>query len=94
MSGRYSGALFWPPGSLDMTTSIITVSLALVAAALAAGCAADSQTTSIEPKAPREYRTGSNIPVRERSTSEEEKSRPAAPAEQPRGADPAGKTTN
>lgn len=78
-----------------MTTSIITVSLALVAAALAAGCAADSQTTSSEPKAPREYRTGSNIPVREpRSTSEEEKSRPAAPAEQPRRADPAGKTTN
>jgi hypothetical protein len=77
-------------------TSRITVSLALVVAALAAGCAADSQmTTSSEPKAPPEYRTGSNIPVREhRSTSEEAKSRAAAPADAQQPADPAGKTTN
>ncbi len=76
-----------------MTSSIATVSLALVVAALAAGCAADSQPASSsrsEPKAPPEYRTGSNIPVREpRNTSEEQKARTATPAEAPRGAEPA-----
>ena len=44
-------------------------------------------TTSSEPKAPREYRTGSNIPVREpRSTSDEAKPRAAAPADAQRPA--------
>ena len=63
-------------------TSIATASLALVVAALAAGCATDSTTaTSNEVKAPAEYRTGSNIPVREpRSTSSDEKARAATPA--------------
>jgi len=63
-------------------TSIATASLALAVAALAAGCAADSSTASgNEPMAPREYRTGSNIPVREpRSTSSDEKARAATPA--------------
>ena len=77
-------------------TSRITVSLALVVAALAAGCAADSpMTNSSEPKAPLEYRTGSNIPVREhRPPSEEAKSRAAAPVDAQQPADPAGKTTN
>jgi hypothetical protein len=77
-------------------TSIATASLALVVAALAAGCATDSQTpSSNEPQAPREYRTGSNIPVREpRSTSSEDKARASAPADAPRPTDPAVKPTN
>jgi len=64
-------------------TSIVTASLALAVAALAAGCAADFQTASgNEPMAPREYRTGSNIAVREpRATSPEEKARAATPAD-------------
>jgi type IV pilus biogenesis protein CpaD/CtpE len=64
-------------------TSIVTASLALAVAALAAGCAADAQTApGNEPMAPREYRTGSNIAVREpRSTSPEEKARAAPPAD-------------
>ncbi len=76
-----------------MTASIATVSLALVAAALAAGCAADPQSAASgrdEPKASPEYRTGSNIPVREpRHTSDEQKARTATPAEAPRGTEPA-----
>ncbi len=66
------------------------LSFALVVAALAAGCATDfssgASTSNSEPRAEREYRTGSNIPVREpRSTGEEDKARTGAPA---------GKTSN
>jgi hypothetical protein len=63
-------------------TSLATTSLALVVAALATGCAVDSQTApSNQPTSTREYRTGSNIPVREpRSTTSEEK---AAAARRP-----------
>ena len=77
-------------------TSIATVSLTLVVAALAAGCAADSQTASgSEPRATQEYRTGSNIPVREpRSTSSEEKARATTPADAPRPAEQPAKPTN
>ena len=77
-------------------TSLATTSLALVVAALAAGCAAESQpTSSSEPRAPREYRTGSNIPVHEpRSTTSAEKARATAPTDVPRPADPAVKPTN
>ena len=77
-------------------TSLATTSLALVVAALAAGCAADSQTASSnEPTSTREYRTGSNIPVREpRSTTSEEKARAATAANASRPADPAGKPAN
>ena len=77
-------------------TSIATVSLALVVAALAAGCAADSQTApGNEPRATHEYRTGSNIPVREpRSTTSAEKARATTPADASRPADPAVKPTN
>ena len=76
-------------------TSLATTSLALVVAALATGCAVDSQTASGNaPTSTREYRTGSNIPVREpRSTTSEEKAR-AAPADTVRPADPAVKPTN
>ena len=59
-------------------TSLATTSLALVVAALAAGCAVDSQTASgSEPASTPEYRTGSNIPVRERrpTTSDEKAQR-------------------
>ena len=77
-------------------TSLATTSLALVVAALATGCAVDSQTASgNSPTSTREYRTGSNIPVREpRSTTSEEKARAAAPADASRPADPAVKPTN
>lgn len=79
-----------------MTSSIVSGSLALVVAALAAGCATDSPssagTRGSEPAASREYRTGSNIPVREPKTpSEHDKSRAGTPAESPKGAE-AGKT--
>ncbi len=77
-------------------TSIATVSLTLALAALAAGCAADSQTApGSESRATHEYRTGSNIPVREpRSTSSEEKARAATPADAPRPAEQPAKPTN
>jgi hypothetical protein len=61
-----------------------TVSFALVFAVLAAGCAADLQSPAAAnaPKAEREYRTGSNIPVREpRKSADEERARAAAEAE-------------
>lgn len=74
-----------------MTSSLATASLALVVAALAAGCAAESQAVSNEPAAPREYRTGSNIPVHEpRSTTDEDKARASASSRPA----PAAKTTN
>jgi len=77
-------------------TSLATTSLALVVAALATGCAVDSQTApSNQPTSTREYRTGSNIPVREpRSTTSEEKARAPTPADAARPADPAVKPTN
>ena len=77
-------------------TSLATTSLALVVAALAAGCAVDSQTAAGNaPVSTREYRTGSNLPVREpRSTTSEEKVRAAAAADASRPADPAAKPTN
>ena len=77
-------------------TSLATTSLALVVAALAAGCAADSQTAaSHEPPSTPEYRTGSNISVRERrATTGEAKARATTPADASRPADPAGKPTN
>ena len=76
--------------------STATVSLALVVAALSAACAADSSTaTGTEAKAPPEYRTGSNILVRERRpTTSDEKAKVAAPADATRPADPAAKTSN
>ena len=77
-------------------TSLVTRSLALLLAALASACAVDSGTaSSAEPSPTREYRTGSNIPVREpRSTTAEEKARAAAPADPARPAEPAVKPTN
>ena len=76
-------------------TSLATTSLALVVAALATACAADSPTApGNEPASTPEYRTGSNISVRERRpTTSEEKARAAAPADTSRPADPA-KPTN
>lgn len=61
-------------------TSRATASVALVLAALAAGCAADAQnpSTSAAPQPEREYRTGSNIPVHEpRPSTAEERARAA-----------------
>ena len=77
-------------------TSLATTSLALVVAALASGCAVDSQTApSNQPTSTREYRTGSNIPVREpRSTTGEEKARAATATGASSPADPAVKPTN
>jgi len=77
-------------------TSIGTASLLLAVAAVAAGCAVESQTApGNEPRATLEYRTGSNIPVREpRATSNTEKARAATPTEAPRAADPAVTPTN
>ena len=75
---------------------LATTSLVLLVAALATGCAVDSQTApSNQPTSTREYRTGSNIPVRERRpTTSEERAKAAAPANASRPADPAAKTTN
>jgi hypothetical protein len=81
----------------DMTsTATATATVALVIAALSAGCATDSQTApSNELRATPEYRTGSNIPVREpRSTNNTEKKRSATPGDAARPADPAAKPTN
>ena len=77
-------------------TSPATTALALIVAALAAGCAVDSQTApGNEAASTREYRTGSNIPVREpRSTTSAEKARAATPADASHAADPAVKATN
>ena len=79
-------------------TSIATVSLTLVVAALAAGCAAESQTataTGNEPRATHEYRTGSNIAVREpRPATSEEKARATTPADASRPAEQPAKPTN
>jgi len=77
-------------------TSPATTALALIVAALAAGCAVDSQTApGNEAASTREYRTGSNIPVREpRSTTSEEKAKATTPADASRPADPAAKPTN
>ena len=78
-------------------TSLATTSLVVVVAALAGGgCALDSQTgPGNEPSPTREYRTGSNIPVREpRSTTGEEKARAETPADPSRPADPAVKPAN
>ena len=52
---------------------------ALVVAVLATACAAvDDKAQVAEPKAPREYRTGSNIPVKEpRATTDEERAQTA-----------------
>jgi len=75
---------------------LATTSLVLLVAALATGCAVDSQTApGSEPVSPPEYRTGSNIPVRERRpTTSEERAKAAAPANASRPADPAAKTSN
>ena len=73
-----------PFGPILAMTFRATVSFALVFAVLAAGCAADPQPPSAAnaPKAEREYRTGSNIPVREpRKSADEERARAAADAE-------------
>jgi type IV pilus biogenesis protein CpaD/CtpE len=68
-------------------TSIIRLSLALAAVALAAGCASDPQPVSGDAKAPLEYRTGSNIPVRgSRPTTEAERARAQADLEELRRA--------
>ena len=77
-------------------TSTATSSLALVVAALATACAADATTgPGNETRAPAEYRTGSNIPVREpRATPPAEKARTATPADASRPADPAVKPAN
>ncbi|HEV7575310.1 MAG TPA: hypothetical protein VGO85_04665 [Caldimonas sp.] len=78
-------------------TAIAPLALVLVIAALGAGCAADPQgaTATSEAKAPREYRTGSNIPVREpKTTSDDEKARAAAQVEEQRRNGTPGKATN
>lgn len=53
--------------------------VAVVAAVLATACAAVDGTAPVtESKAPREYRTGSNIPVKEpKATTEEDRARAA-----------------
>ncbi len=77
-------------------TSLATASLALIVAALASGCAVDSQTApGNEPASTPAYRTGSNIPVRERRpATADEKARAASPANASAAADPAVKPAN
>jgi hypothetical protein len=56
--------------------SASTRSLAVLVAALAVGCAAVDDKIAVEPKAQREYRTGSNIPVHDpKPVTEEERAR-------------------
>jgi len=45
--------------------SALALSAALLGTTLAAGCATVDDKTAAEVKAPREYRTGSNIPVKD-----------------------------
>ena len=78
-------------------TSLATVSLALIVAALAGGCAVDAQTApGNEPAATPEYRTGSNIPVRERrpASADEKAARRHARPRRRAAADPAVKPAN
>jgi len=74
---RYSRA------SLSAAARIMTLVsfrlVAVVAAVLASACAAvDDKAPVTEPKAPREYRTGSNIPVKEPKTTTDEERTQAA----------------
>jgi len=74
---RYSRA------SLSAAARIMTLVsfrlVAVVAAVLATACAAvDDKAPVTEPKAPREYRTGSNIPVKEPKTTTDEERTQAA----------------
>ena len=64
-------------------TAIAPASLLLVIAALASGCASDPQASAKEPKEQPEYRTGSNLPVRNtRPTTEAERERAKADLEE------------
>jgi hypothetical protein len=45
--------------------SVLVLSTALLGVVVTAGCTAVDDKGSGEPKAPREYRTGSNIPVKD-----------------------------
>ncbi len=45
--------------------SALALCTALLGATLAAGCAGIDDKNATEAKAPREYRTGSNIPVKD-----------------------------
>jgi hypothetical protein len=58
-----------PTSSYESTTILMTRSIlaALAASFLAAGCAADAETRA-EPRAEREYQTGSNIPRKKGDT--------------------------
>jgi len=48
--------------------SILSAAALLAVVALNAGCAAPAgDEKAVEPRAPREYRTGSNMPIREPS---------------------------
>ena len=74
---RYSRA------SLSAAARIMTLVsfrlVAVVAAVLATACAeVDDKAPVTEPKAPREYRTGSNIPVKEPKTTTDEERTQAA----------------
>ena len=91
---RYSRASL--SAAARIMTLVSSCLVAVVAAVLATACAAvDDKAPVAEPKAPPEYRTGSNIPVRERRpTTSEERAKAAAPANASRPADPAAKTTN
>jgi hypothetical protein len=68
-------------------TSIVRLSFALAGVALAAGCASDPQPVSSDAKEAREYRTGSNIPVRAaRPATEAERARAQSDLEELRRA--------
>ncbi len=63
-------------------TLVSSCLVAVVAAVLATACAAvDDKAPVAEPKAPPEYRTGSNIPVKEpkasKATTDEERAQAA-----------------
>ena len=63
----------------------ITALVFLLATSFVAGCAApaDSDSSSAEPREQREYRTGSNLPVRVvRPKTKEEREQAARDAEQ------------
>ncbi len=72
--------------------SAIALSVAVAVSALAAGCAAPDPSAPAEFKPAREYRTGSNIPARDRQPiSDEERARDAEFVERLRRPTPKGK---
>jgi len=74
--------------------TFVPLALCLVVGALAAGCAASGEPNVGAAKATREYRTGSNIPVRDSPMTEEERQRAIEQASELRRNQSTGRPVN